>query len=141
MHQKCYIFAFIFILNWIFLSGSRDIIWAKRFIQITMVLPYFKGYFCCNWQQHLFKVFTKEFLFFCLRKCTILNMVLEHFGELKTLVALLTFEHLKTQQLVAFKHLVFFIMNFYFLIHTLVCTHLILFSHICMSIYIGEPLF
>ena len=37
----------------------------------------------------------------------ILSMSLEHLCELKTVVALLTFEHLKTQQLVVFKHSVF----------------------------------
>ena len=49
----------------------------------------------------------------------ILNIHLEHLRELKTVVALLTFEHLKTQQLVVFKHSVFFTMYFSFLIHTL----------------------
>ena len=53
-----------------------------------------------------------------LRKRMILNMPLEHLRELKTVVALLTFEHLKTQQLVVFKHSVFFTMYFSFLIHT-----------------------
>ena len=33
-YTKNVIFAFIFILNWIFLSGSRDITWAKEFIRI-----------------------------------------------------------------------------------------------------------
>ena len=45
----------------------------------------------------------------------ILNMPLEHLRELKTVVALLTFEHLKTQQLVVFKHSVFFTLYFPFL--------------------------
>ena len=44
-------------------------------------------------------------------------MPLEHLCKLKTVVALLTFEHLKTQQLVVFKHLVLTI-YFSFLIHT-----------------------
>ena len=48
----------------------------------------------------------------------ILNMSLKHLGESKTVVALLTFEHLKTQQLVVFKHSVFLTMYFSFLIHT-----------------------
>ena len=48
----------------------------------------------------------------------ILNMPLEHLHELKTLVALLTFEHMKTQQSVVFKHSVFSIMYFTFLIDT-----------------------
>ena len=48
----------------------------------------------------------------------ILNMALENHRELKTVVALPTFEHLKTQQLVVFKHLVLFTMYFSFLIHT-----------------------
>ena len=30
-----------------------------------MFLPNFKHYFCCIWQQKLFKVFSKECLFFC----------------------------------------------------------------------------
>ena len=45
-------------------------------------------------------------------------MPLEHLRELKTVVALLTIEHLKTQQVVVFKPLVFFTMRFSFLIHT-----------------------
>ena len=48
----------------------------------------------------------------------ILSMPLELLRELKTVVALLTFEHLKTQPLVVFKHSVFFNLYFYFLIHT-----------------------
>ena len=48
----------------------------------------------------------------------ILNMALGHLCELKTVVALLTVERLKTQQLVVFKHSVFFTMYFFFLIHT-----------------------
>ena len=61
----------------------------------------------------------------------ILNMPLEHLRELKTVVALLTFEHLKTQQLVVFKHSVFFTMYFSFLFtYFLVCPHLILFFQI-----------
>ena len=48
----------------------------------------------------------------------ILNMPLEHLRELKAVVALLTSEHLKTQQLVLFKNSVFFTMYFSFLIHT-----------------------
>ena len=48
----------------------------------------------------------------------ILNMPLEHLRELKTVVVLLTFEHLKRQQLVVFKHSVFFTMYFSFLMHT-----------------------
>ena len=47
----------------------------------------------------------------------ILNMPLEHLRELKTVVALLTFESFKTQQLAIFKHSVFFTMYLYFLIH------------------------
>ena len=45
-------------------------------------------------------------------------MPLEHLRELKTVVGLLTFEHLKTQQLVVFKNSVFFTMYFSFLINT-----------------------
>ena len=37
-------------------------------------------------------------------------MSLERLRDVKTVIALLTFEHLKTQQLVVFKHSVFFIM-------------------------------
>ena len=48
----------------------------------------------------------------------ILNMSLEHLRELKTVAALLTFEHLKSQQLVVFKDSVFFTMYFSFLVHT-----------------------
>ena len=48
----------------------------------------------------------------------ILNMSLEHLRELKTVVALLTFEHLKAQQLVVFKHSAFSTIHFSFLIHT-----------------------
>ena len=44
----------------------------------------------------------------------ILNMALDYFCELKTVVVLLTFEHLKTQQLVVFKHSAFFTMYFFF---------------------------
>ena len=42
-------------------------------------------------------------------------MALEHHCELKIVVALLTFEHLKTQQLVVLKHSVFLTMYFSFL--------------------------
>ena len=49
-----------------------------------------------------------------LRKLMILNMALDYFCELKTVVVLLTFEHLKTQQLVVFKHSAFFTMYFFF---------------------------
>ena len=45
-------------------------------------------------------------------------MPLKYLRELKTVVVLLTFEHLKIQQLVVFKHSVFFTMYFWFLIHT-----------------------
>ena len=45
-------------------------------------------------------------------------MPLEHLRELKTVVALLTFEHLKAQQLVVFKHSAFSTIHFSFLIHT-----------------------
>ena len=45
-------------------------------------------------------------------------MPLEHLCELKIVVALLTFEHLKTQQLVVFKQAAFFTMYFSFVIHT-----------------------
>ena len=45
-------------------------------------------------------------------------MPLEHLRELTPVVALLTFEHLKTQQLAVFKQAVFFTMHFSFLIHT-----------------------
>ena len=48
----------------------------------------------------------------------ILNMPLEHLRELKTVVALLTFEHLKTQQLIVFIDSVLFTVYFSFLIHT-----------------------
>ena len=48
----------------------------------------------------------------------ILNMPLEHHRELKIVVALLTFKHLKRQQLAVFKHSLFFTMYFSFLIHT-----------------------
>ena len=48
----------------------------------------------------------------------ILNMPLEHPREFKTVVALLTFEHLKSEQLVVFKNSVFFTMYFFFLVHT-----------------------
>ena len=48
----------------------------------------------------------------------VLNMPLEHLCELKTGVALLTFEHLKTQQVVVFNHSVFFTMYLSFLVHT-----------------------
>ena len=48
----------------------------------------------------------------------ILNMRLEHLRELKTVVALLAFEHSETQQLVVFKYSVFFTMYFSFFIHT-----------------------
>ena len=47
----------------------------------------------------------------------ILNMPLEHLRELKT-GSIANIEHLKTQQLVVFKHSVFFTMYFSFLIHT-----------------------
>ena len=48
----------------------------------------------------------------------ILNMSLEHLRELKTVVALLAFEHLKTKQLLVFKYSVFLTMYLSFLIHT-----------------------
>ena len=47
-----------------------------------------------------------------------LNVPLNHLRELKTVVALLTFQHLKTQQLVVFKHSVFFTMYISFSKHT-----------------------
>ena len=49
----------------------------------------------------------------------ILNIHLEHLRELKTVVVLLTFEHLERQKLVVFKHSVFFTIYVSFLIHTL----------------------
>ena len=70
-------------------------------------------------------------------------MPFEHLRKFKTVVALLTFEHLKTYQLVVFKHSVFFTMYFLFLIHTskFVHTYYIFFTYLYMCIYIGEPLF
>ena len=67
----------------------------------------------------------------------ILNIPLEHTRELKTVVALLTFEHLKTQQLVVFltisiPHHVLFLSYIY----VLVCRHLILFFHIFVYVYL-----
>ena len=67
----------------------------------------------------------------------ILNIPLEHIRELKTVVALLTFEHLKTQQLVVFLtisilHHVLFLSYIY----VLVCRHLILFFHIFVYVYL-----
>ena len=47
-------------------------------------------------------------------------MPLKHLRELKTVVALLAFEHLKTQQSVVFKQSVFFTMYFSY-IYFLVC--------------------
>ena len=48
----------------------------------------------------------------------ILNMPLEYLRELKTVLVLLTFKHLRTQQLAVFKHSVFFTMYFSFLVNT-----------------------
>ena len=60
----------------------------------------------------------------------LINMPLEHLRELKTVVALLTFEHLKTQKLVVSKH--------YFL----ACPYLrLFFTYLYMCICIGEALF
>ena len=56
----------------------------------------------------------------------LINMPLKHLRELKKVVALLTFEHLKTQKLVVSKH--------YFL----VCPYLRLFSHIYICVFILE---
>ena len=74
-----------------------------------------------DWRQ-LFKVFSKEFVFFCCFEK--MNDFKNAFGtssciKNKKMVALLTFEHLKTQQLLVFKHSAFFTMYFSFL--TLVC--------------------
>ena len=67
----------------------------------------------------------------------ILNMPLEDLRELKTVVALLTSEHLKTQQFVVFKHSVFFIMHFLFLIHMLFSLPTLnTFFHIFVYVYI-----
>ena len=63
----------------------------------------------------------------------ILNMPLEHLRELQTVVALLTFEHLKTQQLVMFKNSVFSPCTFPFLyILFSLSTPNTFFSHICI---------
>ena len=45
-------------------------------------------------------------------------MSLEHLRELTPVVALLAFEHWKTQQLAVFKQAVFFTIHFSFLMHT-----------------------
>ena len=86
---------FAFILNWIFLSGSRDIICAKGLIQIcqcffriliaTFVVSDNNSYLKYSLQSFFSSVI--------LRKWMILNMALEHLFELKTVVALLTFEN------------------------------------------------
>ena len=67
----------------------------------------------------------------------ILNMPLEDLRELKTVVALLTSEHFKTQQFVVFKHSVFFTMYFFFLMHMLFSLPTLnTFFHIFVYVYI-----
>ena len=64
-------------------------------------------------------------------------MSLEHLRELKTVVALLTFEHLKAEQLVVFKHSAFLTMYFSFLIHTFWFVHTPnTFFHIFVYVYL-----
>ena len=73
-----------------------------------------------------------------LRKRIILNMALEHFRELKTMVALLTVQHLKTQQLAVFKHSLFFTMYFSFPLLFKLPHFNTFFSRICICVYILE---
>ena len=71
-----------------------------------------------DWYQ-LFKVFSKEFIFLCyFWKMNDLNHAFGTSSWNKNSGSLLTFEHLKTQQLVVFKHSVFFTMYFSLMIHT-----------------------
>ena len=70
----------------------------------------------------------------------ILNMSLEHLRELKKVVALLTFEHLKAQQLVVFKHSPPYTFPFLYILFSL-STPNTFFTYLYMCIYIGESLF
>ena len=61
----------------------------------------------------------------------VLNMSWKHLLELKTVIALPPFEHMKTQQLVAFKCSVYILFS--------LSTPNTFFTYFYMCIYIGEP--
>ena len=137
---KNVIYVFIFIVNWIFLSGSRDIIWAKEFIRICQCFfLILSATFVVSDNNSYSKYSLKSFFSsVILRKWVILNMPLEHRCKLKIVVAFLKFEHLKTQQLVVFKYSVFFTLYFSFLILFSLSKPNTFFTHFCIYVYILE---
>ena len=105
-----------------------------------MFFPKFKCYFCCIWQQQLFKVFCKEFLFFCYFEK--MNDSKHAFGTSSwiknsgSIANIWRFEITTIGNIQRFSilHHVLFLSYTYFL----VCPHLILFSHICIYVFILE---
>ena len=71
----------------------------------------------------------------------ILNMPLEYLRELKAVVALLTFEHLKTQQLVNIQYSSPCTFPFLHILFSLSLPDTFFFTYLYMRIFIGERLF
>ena len=140
MYQNV-IFAFIFILNWIFLSDSRDIIRAKEFIQICQCFfLILSATFVVSDNQKLFNLFFKECLFFCyFEKMNDFKYAFGTSSWFKNSVSIAniwTFDKTAIGSIQTFSvlHHVLFLSY----THFLVCPRLILFfTYLHMCIYIG----
>ena len=123
------------------MSGIRYIIWGKEFIRIcqcffliltaTFVVSDNNSY-----STYSLKIFFSSVI---LKKWMILNMPLDNLGELKTVVALLTFEHWKHNNWQYLNIQYSSPCSFPFLYIFLVCPQPnIFFSHICICVFVLE---